>query len=685
MKDHSFEFQRKEFVMAQTGSEIVGSQGVRERVLEEKDLGCCEKNNIKEKKRKHDVVVKHDLGTTSGEEDEEANGGKKRCKVGLAQALLQGSGCSEYVKYLKPSYWVSKVEKLALGVPKMLGSLWGSSSPGIGCPDEGKIAYEEIDCCLDDGGVYEDVPDPGFVDRYKKDIQAVENLLCIKTASKPQLSMAKDIDIVSRSQLKQQLRDRVNRKRPVIRQRRLDQTNDEACNMHMSTRGSKILDMAFLKATRDKNTQANTRIQYFEIQPSSPQISEHVPDTSSDDNANEEQDAGNEYQQESPPSLLLSPETDDGDDEVSLADMLQQSDEMKKQDHTSLEPDLDITFGQSSYFDGFLGNASPGEISVDNLGEQPSPLVHMEVGYQVVENHMAELSPDDTLIASSDAAQQCTSSVLDKKLPHLSGSKDPGPSNEHQDDIACPTTGESTPLARLREAVINANLADEWRKGENWARLDISGVELDPMVVDYSAAKTDVIQLLQREKGCDALQAYLDQIESEWKHLKQIRQKYSSEGQQLEPDAPKSILKRTPTRGVNLASPRAEAGTLRWAEENVEHQYTEEDLYTWDDDSGAVLPQTTRGLRMLLASSALQTNNKNGVMDLSEKPRMQSQRISARSRARIGGGKSKGQRLLAALHQAATESTSMGQQVGMNNSTEDAHILPLKTLSTSLT
>jgi len=577
---------------------------------------------------------------------------------------------------------IDVLQKLALAVPKMLGSLWGLSPSGIGSPEEGTIAaYEETGHCLDDGELYEDVPDPGFVDRYKKDIQAVESLLCIKTASKPQLSRAKDIDIVSRSQLKQQLRDRVNRKRPVIRQRRLDQSKDEAYTVHMSTRGSKILDMAFLKAAHGQDKKANTS-QYFEIEPSSPQISEHVPDTSSDDNANDGQDAGNKEQHQSPLSLLLSPEKDGGDDEVSLADMLQQSDEMKRQDHTTLEPDLDITFGQSSYFDGFLGTAD--EISVDNLGEQPSPLVHMEVGYPVVENHMADLSPDDTLIASSDAAQQCTSALGDKKLSQLSMSRDPEASSEHADGIACSTAGEATPLARLREAVLNANLADEWRKGETWARLDIYGVELDPMVVDYSVAKTDAIQLLQKQEGCD-LHGYLDQIDTEWKHLKQIRQKYSSEGQQLEPDAPKSILKRTPTRGGTLASPRAEAGTLRWAKENVEHQYTEEDLYKWDDDSGAIVPQTTRGLRMLLASSALQTNNMNGVMDLSEKPRMQSQRMSARSRARIGGGKSKGQRLLAALHQAATESTSMVQQVGMNSSSEDAHIPPPKTLSTSLT
>jgi hypothetical protein len=445
--------------------------------------------------------------------------------------------------------------------------------------------------------------------------------------------------------------------------------------------------MAFFKATHgyDKNAQANIR-QHFEMEPSSPQISEHVPDTSSDDNANEGQDDGNEDQQQSPLSLLLSPDKDGGDDEVSLADMLQQSDEMKKQDHTILEPDLDITFGQSSYFDGFLGSASLDEMCVDNLVEQPSPLAQLEVSYPVVENHIADLSPDDTFNASSDAAQQCASTDLGDSLPRVPVSKGPAASTEHQDDIARPTYGvTATPLARLREAVLNANLADEWRKGENWARLDIYGVELDPKVVDYSAAKTDAIELLQKEEGCDALQGYLDQLDSEWKHLKQIRQKYSSEGQQLEPDAPKSILKRTPTRGVPLESPRAEAGTLRWAKENVEHQYIEEDLYNWDDESDPMVPHTTRGLRMLLASSALQTNNKNGVMDLSEKSKVQSQRLSARSRARIGGRKSKGQRLLAALHQAATESAPMGQQEDMNNAVEDAHIPPPKTLSTSLT
>ena len=89
--------------MAQTGSEIAGSQ---ENMREEQDLGyLCEKKDMKEKKRKHDN------GAAGDEEGPTvADGGKKRCKVGLAQAWLLGSGCSGCSKYLKPSYWVSRVE-----------------------------------------------------------------------------------------------------------------------------------------------------------------------------------------------------------------------------------------------------------------------------------------------------------------------------------------------------------------------------------------------------------------------------------------------------------------------------------------------------------------------------------------------------------------------------------------------
>lgn len=100
--------------MAQTGNEIVGSVVGRETVLEEQGrVGCCENNNMKEKKRKHDVVVvvrndHHGAIRGGGEEEEEADGRKKRCKVGLAQAWSSYSGCS--LKYLKPSYWMSKVE-----------------------------------------------------------------------------------------------------------------------------------------------------------------------------------------------------------------------------------------------------------------------------------------------------------------------------------------------------------------------------------------------------------------------------------------------------------------------------------------------------------------------------------------------------------------------------------------------
>lgn len=99
--------------MAQTGNEIVGSLVGRESVLEEQGrLGCCNKNNMNEKKRKHDVVeVRNGRNGAVGEEEEAAaDGRKKRCKVGLAQALLGSScsGCS--LKYFKPSYWMSKVE-----------------------------------------------------------------------------------------------------------------------------------------------------------------------------------------------------------------------------------------------------------------------------------------------------------------------------------------------------------------------------------------------------------------------------------------------------------------------------------------------------------------------------------------------------------------------------------------------
>jgi len=98
----------------------------------------------------------------------------------------------------------------------------------------------------------------------------------------------------------------------------------------------------------------------------------------------------------------------------------------------------------------------------------------------------------------------------------------------------------------LREAFLNARLAEHWCRGEAWARLDLSGVEL-VRDGDREAHLGAVIATLTGQRGDTAVQTALDQLHIEWEHLKSFRQKYVSsptkKGIIATAANPKSILK----------------------------------------------------------------------------------------------------------------------------------------------
>ena len=95
----------------------------------------------------------------------------------------------------------------------------------------------------------------------------------------------------------------------------------------------------------------------------------------------------------------------------------------------------------------------------------------------------------------------------------------------------------------LREAFLNARLAENYNQGEAWARLDLCGIEID-QETGRSAHLNTVINTVTGQRGEAAVRAALEQLETEWGHLRCLRQRYvSSPADNDDSDAPKSILK----------------------------------------------------------------------------------------------------------------------------------------------
>lgn len=113
----------------------------------------------------------------------------------------------------------------------------------------------------------------------------------------------------------------------------------------------------------------------------------------------------------------------------------------------------------------------------------------------------------------------------------------------------------------LREAFLNARLAERWRRGDAWARLDLSGIELDREGSGREAELAAVVATLTGRQGEAVVAAQLAALEPEWDHLCGVRQRYVSSpgGDGGAHAAPKSILKRasgvSPLSGAGERTP----------------------------------------------------------------------------------------------------------------------------------
>jgi hypothetical protein len=115
-------------------------------------------------------------------------------------------------------------------------------------------------------------------------------------------------------------------------------------------------------------------------------------------------------------------------------------------------------------------------------------------------------------------------------------------------------TAEDAALQDLREAFLNARLAERWRCGEAWARLDLAGLELQ-LGVDHGGRAGELGAALAELRGDAAAQAALDQLRAEWDHLRRLRQKYvgPADVPAAAAPTPKGILKHA--SGVGCSRP----------------------------------------------------------------------------------------------------------------------------------
>lgn len=89
--------------------------------------------------------------------------------------------------------------------------------------------------------------------------------------------------------------------------------------------------------------------------------------------------------------------------------------------------------------------------------------------------------------------------------------------------------GLQSDILDLRQAVLNARLADYHEAGETWARMDITGVELGVYGVQqaHNKLRTVLGSLGAATYGEIATTEFLRQLEREWDHLRAVRQKYT--------------------------------------------------------------------------------------------------------------------------------------------------------------
>ncbi|KAI8103980.1 hypothetical protein M9435_006506 [Picochlorum sp. BPE23] len=479
------------------------------------------------------------------------------------------------------------------------------------------------------------------------------------------IGVAKHVETVSRSELRQQLLQRLSIN-TTARHVEKDNNNREVDHVKpfvkVKSRGVKMLDLIDRDVPRSPgplDTGAVERGCCAHDDDDDTNIDTNKPDVGEDAIEKECVDAGSA-------EASLSSLRGSAAQEVSLVNMVQHgADADKSGDATSaLSPQLcaiveDMVLPPTTE-DVFEGFNIPDVWVPNDDGAQhveqgdKSPVSHTSIG---IGNHNVDLSPEDVPCAENTASKaspppvrvQSMRALLRKRWGKNGGA---GKQREIENEL----------FTKLRECVINTRLAKHYKLGEEWAKLNAAGVDLD-MEVDLVQLEHEAVESVRREHGDEALETYMTDIEKDWEHIYAVRQKYHADQCHDDtgktPGPPKSILKRD-------VSGRKSPPRLRWAEENIQHTYCENE-YTekYAPAKADQVQHSTRGLRMLLASSGAKYSQScsGGVSPPCTEINQQISsdkhilRMNGRSRSRTisSVGKSQGQRLFQALQQAAPD------------------------------
>ena len=282
----------------------------------------------------------------------------------------------------------------------------------------------------------------------------------------------------------------------------------------------------------------------------------------------------------------------------------------------------------------------------------------------VIQNHTADLSPDDATLGGK--VDEILHTEKEKEIPK--------PKQECviksakallKKKVILKRAAEDALLVRLREVIINRHLSDCFKQGHAWARLDARGIELNTKI-NHAALENEVLTSIREEKGDDILQNMISEVEKEWEHVLRVREKYSCAGEKEGGTPQKSILKKASSGNKDTSHNQ----TIRWATENTQHVYPTQKEEAHESNHQQACHPSTRGLRMLLASASPSLVQPSGARvaaattasdnptapDAGAAQRKASQCGRSRSRTTLGGmgGKSQGQRLFQALQQAAS-------------------------------
>ncbi len=301
---------------------------------------------------------------------------------------------------------------------------------------------------------------------------------------------------------------------------------------------------------------------------------------------------------------------------------------------------------QQSSEDASPPDAAPASApTVENGGASPSVAA---ASATVVGND--DTSPPANILQISIEQETATPLIITRRLQHS------GTLLRRAAALLPPLpAGESVPQL-LREAFLNARLAEHWCRGEAWARLDLSGIEL-VRDGDREAHLNAVIATLTGQRGDSAVQTALDQLQIEWEHLKCFRQKYVSspteKGTVATTAAPKSILKHA--SGVSPLAAIAGGGGGSGGGANDHTPPLDRNLPGFEDILAAeVVPGSTSPRDWAIgALGAIAAGNHTGQLTPG---------IMVRSR---------GIKMLASLHHQAAAATAAAAAVGSNGAPQE--------------